>query len=115
MRALSSEDVPSWRDAVQEVAGGVRLLVEASPGARSERFPDGFDPWRGRIGVRVREPAQDGRANGAIVRAVAAFFGVAAAQVTLESGAAAGRKSLLVRGVGARQAQERLAPLLEAP
>lgn len=106
--------VASWRDAVVPAPEGVRLLLVATPGAREARFPDGFDPWRGRLGVRVREPALDGRANGAVLAAVAGFFGVPAAQVELAAGATDRRKTVLVRGLGAEPARERLALLLEA-
>jgi uncharacterized protein (TIGR00251 family) len=100
--------VPTWRDAVQEAPPGVRLLVEVSAGAREARFPDGFNPWRGRIGLRVRAPAQEGRANQEVVASVAAFFGVPGARVALEAGHLDARKSLLVAGVGKAAAEARL-------
>lgn len=104
----------SWKDAVQEAPAGIRLLVEVAAGAREARFPDGFNPWRdGRIGLRVRAPAQEGRANAEVCAALAAFFGVPGAQVSLESGATDARKAVLVRGVARPAALARLAPLLE--
>ena len=87
-----------WRDAVQQVPGGVRLLVEVAAGAKQSRFPDGFNPWRdGRLGVRVRAQALEGRANDEVVSLVAAFLGGAA--VTIESGPADARKTLVARGI----------------
>ncbi|MEA3189737.1 MAG: uncharacterized protein QOD77_319 [Thermoplasmata archaeon] len=104
----------SWRDAVQEVPGGVRLLVEVAANARAGRFPDDFNPWRdGRIGVRVCAPAQEGRANAEACATVAAFFGVPGGRVELEAGAADARKALLVRGVAREAVLDCLAPLLE--
>jgi hypothetical protein len=105
--------VAVWTDAVRAVPGGVALLVEATAGARDERVPDGFNPWRGRLGVRVREPAQDGRANEAIVRAVAAFFGVPAASVHLDAGHLDTRKQLTIAGMGVEQASSLLSKALE--
>lgn len=102
----------SWRDAVQPVEGGVRLLLEASPGAGHVRFPDGYNPWRGRLGVRVKEPARDGRANAAVLELLAEFFGVQSTQIVLENGALDSRKSVLVLGVDAATARARLAPAL---
>lgn len=102
----------SWRDAVQPGDGGVRLLLEASPGAGHTRFPDGYNPWRSRLGVRVREPARNGKANQAVLEAVADFLGVRAAQVTLESGEADSRKTILVAGVTVAEARTRLATAL---
>lgn len=103
-----------WRDAVQPSEGGVRLLLDAAPGAGHARFPDGFDPWRGRLGIRVREPARDGRANAAVLALVAEFYGVASSEVTLESGASDRRKAVLVRGVSLADARARLVPALGA-
>lgn len=104
----------TWRDAVQEVPAGFRLLVEVAAGAKEARFPDGFNPWRNRIGIRVRAPAQEGRANQDVVAGVAAFFGVPAARVSLEAGHLDSRKSLLVGGVRKAEAEALLEPLLEA-
>ena len=46
--------------------------------------------------VAVREPATDGRANAAIVRAVAAYLGVPPRAVLLRSGASSNIKVLEV-------------------
>lgn len=90
---------PSWQDAVQEASGGARLLLDVTPGAKEPRFPDGFDPWRGRIGMRVAAPAQEGRANADVVRALAAFFRHPTARVHIESGAADSRKAVRLMGL----------------
>lgn len=104
----------SWRDAVQPVEGGVRLLLEAQPGAGHARFPDGFNPWRGRLGIRVKEQARDGRANAAVLRMVADWFGVPSTAVSLESGTTDSRKAVVVLGIDVGTARSRLAPALEA-
>lgn len=97
---------------MQPVEGGVRLLLEAAPGAGHTRFPDGYNPWRGRLGIRVREPARDGRANAAVLGLLAEYFAVHSTQVVLESGALDSRKSVVVHGVDAATARARLAPAL---
>lgn len=91
----------------------MRLLVEVSAGAKEARFPDGFNEWReGRIGVRVRAPAQEGRANEEVVKAVAAFFAHPTGRIHLESGRLDSRKSLLVLGLAKADVEARLEPLL---
>jgi uncharacterized protein (TIGR00251 family) len=90
----------------------VRLLLEVTPSARTSQFPAGFNPWRGRIGIRVRAPAQEGRANQEVVASVAAFFRVPAARVAVESGHLDSRKSLLVMGLGKGDAEALLAGAL---
>lgn len=106
--------VAHWRDAVQPAEGGVRLLLEASPGAGHARFPDGFNPWRGRLGIRVREPARDGKANQAVLALLSEFFGVPGGAVVLESGATDSRKAVVVRGIDVAAARARLVPALGA-
>ena len=104
-----------WSESVQDVAGGSRLLVEVSAGAKEARFPDGFNPWReGRIGVRVRAPAEDGRANEKVVRLVAKFLAVTAGAVRIESGAQDPRKSLTVAGLARSDALRLLSTALGA-
>lgn len=99
----------TWRDAVQEAEGGVRLLVEVTAGAKENKFPDGFNAWReGRIGVRVRAPAQDGKANQEVLATVGKVFGAGPAGVQLAAGATDARKSLMLVGVSRAKAIELL-------
>lgn len=108
--------VATWRDAVEAVPGGARLLVEVAAGARAARLPDGDNPWRNRVailGIRVRAPAQEGRANEQALARLAAFFGVPRSQVLQESGAADSRKALLVQGVDQAAAEALLHASLE--
>lgn len=100
----------SWQDAVEEAPGGARLLLDVSPGARQARFPDGFEPWRKRIGMKVRAPAQEGEANAEVVRALAGFFGHPTARVHIESGAADRRKAVRLMGLDRAAALAALAP-----
>jgi uncharacterized protein (TIGR00251 family) len=79
------------------VAGGVRLLVEVTPGASRDEFPAGFDTWRGRIKAKVSAPASDGKANRALVELVGRYLAVPASAVEVEQGATDRRKTVLVR------------------
>lgn len=86
-------------DAVEEVPGGVRLLLDVQPGASKDEFPAGYEPWRKRIKCRVTAQAQDGAANAAVVAAVASFLGVPAARISITAGATDRRKSVVIAGV----------------
>jgi hypothetical protein len=95
---------------VEATPGGTRLLLDVSPGAKEARFPDGFEPWRKRIGMRVRAPAQDGEANADVVRTLAAFFQHPTARVHLESGMTDRRKSVRLMGLDRAVVLAALAP-----
>jgi uncharacterized protein YggU (UPF0235/DUF167 family) len=61
----------------------IQLNLKAHPGARDERvtlLPDG------KLDVRVRAPALDGRANAAVLSAVAVALGLRPRQVRLLRG-----------------------------
>jgi hypothetical protein len=88
-----------WHDAVQDCPGGVRILVEAQPGASRAVFPDGFNPWRHRLGVAVKAQAQGGKANQEVCSLLAAFFKTPDRDVSLVAGASDSRKTVQVLGI----------------
>lgn len=89
------------------------MLLDVAPGAKEACFPDGFEPWRKRIGMRVRAPAQEGEANADVVRTVAAFFAHPTARVHLESGATDRRKAIRLMGLDRDQVLAALRPHFE--
>lgn len=94
--------------AVRSCEGGILLDVDVTPSAQEDRFPDGYNEWRERIGARVRAPAEDGRANRALCEIVADAFGIDTGHVGVEHGHTASRKTLIVRGLSADEATTRL-------
>jgi uncharacterized protein len=104
----------SLEDAVREADGGVALNLEVQPGARSEGFPAGFNPWRGRIQARVQAQAENGDANEAVRGLVSQFFQVPSAQVQFTQGATARQKTVVIQGVPWRVALARLREGLQA-
>ena len=63
------------------------------------------DSHDGVLVVRVREPATDGRANQAVVEAVAAALGVPRGSVRITAGASSRRKVVEVQGDDVRLAE----------
>lgn len=62
--------------------------VVVKPGSKQP----GVSEESGELVVRVREPARDGAANAACIRALAAFFAVAPSAIALVRGARSKRK-----------------------
>jgi uncharacterized protein (TIGR00251 family) len=90
--------MPDISDALVETSEGVILSIEVTAGAKRERFPAGFNPWRKTIGCRVAAPALEGRANAAVLSIIARSLGVPASSVTILSGATSSAKKVLVKG-----------------
>lgn len=71
------------------------LLVKAVPGASRDEVAG----WLGeRLKIRVRQPAEDGRANRAILELLAGGLGVDVGRLEIVSGATNPEKRVLVRG-----------------
>jgi uncharacterized protein len=84
-----------------------RLEVVAKPGARAA----GIARRGADVVVAVRERAIDGRANEAVLRAVAAWLELAPSRVTLLRGAGARRKVLACDGIDEAGLERRIAGL----
>jgi uncharacterized protein (TIGR00251 family) len=74
---------------------GVRLAVRVVPKASRSRIVGLVD---GALKVQVAAPPEDGKANAALVEAIAAALGVARREVTLATGAASRNKLVEIAG-----------------
>ncbi|HUF53270.1 MAG TPA: DUF167 domain-containing protein [Dehalococcoidia bacterium] len=86
------------------------LRVRVTPGAREA----GLSGWhQGTLRLKVREPAEKGRANDAVVRLLADKLGVAPTSVSLKRGAASREKLFEVEGLSEEEILRRIgAPML---
>jgi uncharacterized protein len=90
-----------------ETAAGLVLAVKAQPGARRVKIgpvlPAASSPgWPAfRLKIAVATAPEDGKANAAIIQALADWLGVKPASVTQEAGTTARDKKFLVAGAPA--------------
>lgn len=91
--------MPSIEDALFEDRHGTYIAIEVSAGARTSIFPSGYNEWRKTIGCRVTAPALEGRANKAVISAIAESLDVPQSSVTISSGATSSLKRVLVTGM----------------
>jgi len=82
-------------DAITAGKGGIYLNVHAQPGARK---PQLRGMHGGAIKIAVREAAQDGKANDALVRFVADALGCSRQQIEVASGHTSRQKRLFISG-----------------
>lgn len=91
---------------VTEHADGCVLAVRAQPGARRNAI---VGEQAGALKVAVSAPADQGRANAALVEVLAEGLGLKRSQIALLSGAGQRQKRFLVRAVTVPQLQVLLA------
>jgi uncharacterized protein (TIGR00251 family) len=73
----------------------VRIRVSVRPNCRTEEIKERPD---GPLLVKVKAPAREGKANAAVIRAVARHFGVPRTTVTIVAGHKGRTKTLEIRG-----------------
>jgi uncharacterized protein (TIGR00251 family) len=88
---------------------GVLLPVKAKPGARKDSV---VGEQAGALRVSVVAPAEQGKANEAIVRLLAQALGVQRNDVEISRGRSSSNKSFRIRGVSREELSRRLAELL---
>jgi len=89
-------------------ADGVIVPVKAEPGSRHQGIRGEHG---GALKVAVRQAAEKGKANQALVETLAAELGVKKQQIELLSGATNGRKRFLIRGVDIETLRSRIEAL----
>ncbi len=72
----------------------MRIFVKAKPGAREENIEKLDD---NHFIVAVKEPPVQGRANAAIIRALADYFGLATSRLEIVSGRTAREKIVEIK------------------
>jgi uncharacterized protein len=90
---------------IAEHADGCILPVRAQPGARRERI---VGEQGGALKIAVHAPAQDGRANEAVLEVLREALGLKRSQVELMGGASSRTKRFLIRGLTPLELEVRL-------
>ncbi len=84
--------------------------IAVTTGSKVEEI-SGFDKWRDRLAVRVKEKPIQGKANAATVRLFSEILGVPATDVRIASGEKSSLKTIRVE-IGADKVKERLEQIL---
>ena len=88
----------------------LRIALKVVPGSTRE----GIAGWLGdALKVRVRAPAEAGRANAAVVRVVAEALGLPADSVRIASGASSPKKILAIDGIDLAALRARVDALID--
>jgi len=93
--------------AIRQADNSVEIALRVHPRARRAGITGIHD---NRIKLAVNAPPEDGQANRAIVKLIAATLGVASRQVEIIRGATSRSKDVRVTGVTLAEAVERLLP-----
>ncbi|SFM44911.1 DUF167 domain-containing protein [Methanolobus profundi] len=89
----------SFEDALKEIAEGVIIDIEVTPGSKSLCVPSGYNLWRKRIEVRLSQNAQKGKANEQLIASLADLFGLRSSGISIVNGMHNSKKSLLLEGI----------------
>ncbi len=90
-------------------AQGAILSVKASPNSKQAGLT-GFH--EGALKVAITQPPEKGKANGAIVRALAAALGLRKGQIEAISGLTSREKRFLIRDLTPHEVEERICAIV---
>jgi hypothetical protein len=93
---------------IEQKQDGVRIAVKAVPGSSRDRIAGVHGD---ELKVCVAAPPEKGKANARICELVAEALSVPVREVEVASGAASAHKVVLVRGIDAATAAQRLATI----
>ncbi|HOO55103.1 MAG TPA: DUF167 family protein [Methanothrix sp.] len=96
------------REAIDPHPRGVLIRFEVAPGSSRLLVPSGFNPWRKSLEAKLTERPTKGRANLQLEKAVADLFGIGAERVSVTAGQKSSRKTVLVLGIDADEAERLL-------
>ena len=96
-----------WNKALTETSEGVYIDIDVSPGSKSTGLK-GYDEWRKRIKVSVKEEARDGKANSALTSFLSELLGISGSHVTITAGHTSSQKRVLITGIEKSQLIEKL-------
>jgi uncharacterized protein (TIGR00251 family) len=97
---------------LQPHAQGVVLSIRAQPGAKRAGI---CGQHNGMLKIAVTQVAEKGKANAALIEALAEGLGLRRSQLQLLSGETARAKRILVRGIDADRLADRIAAMLAKP
>jgi uncharacterized protein (TIGR00251 family) len=90
---------------LMENAGAIRFALKVVPGASRDRVAGALGDA---LKVAVSKPPQDGQANAAVVKLLAAELGLGAAQITITRGHGSPRKEISITGASIADLEQRL-------
>jgi len=105
--------MPEIADALLENRHGTIILLEVTPGAKTDVFPAGYNEWRKTISCRVTAQAFGGKANRAVISLVSEKLAVPVSAVSIQSGATISQKRVLVTGINKKNLLLRLQDITE--
>ena len=89
---------------LKETKEGTLLFVYVQPKAKKNEI-EGIDEWRGRLKVKVKAPPVGGKANKELLRFFSKLFDT---EVEIVRGETSREKDLLIKGLNAKEVEEKL-------
>jgi len=99
-----------WTRAIADDAGGTVITIHVTAGAKKPLCPAGYHEWRNAILCSVTAPAVGGRANRAVLDAIAEAFAIPVNRLSIAGGATSPRKRIRIAGYSREELIGRMSP-----
>ena len=100
------------RSAITNAPHGSFLTIEVNAGSKTRKFPTDYNAWRHAVGIQVKSPAIEGKANKAILDLIAETLDISKSSVSIASGQTSSVKRIYIEGITPELLGETLSKLL---
>jgi len=100
-----------WTRAIADDAQGAVITIHVTAGAKKSVCPAGYHEWRNAILCSVTAPAVGGKANRAVLEAMAEAFAISASRISIVGGLSSPQKRIRIAGCSRQEAIATLSPL----
>jgi uncharacterized protein (TIGR00251 family) len=100
-----------WTKAITDDAQGAIITIHVSAGAKKSVCPAGYHEWRNAVLCSVTAPAVGGKANRAVLEAIADAIAVPASRLAIVGGATSPQKRIRIEGCSRQELIATLSPL----
>ena len=93
---------------ITKTSEGILLRIHVTPGAAATEFPAGYDEWRHALQARLHAPAQENKANDALITTLASFFNLRPQDLKITTGQSSRDKTVQLTHITEPQVRTKL-------
>jgi uncharacterized protein (TIGR00251 family) len=99
-----------WTRAITDDAQGAVITIHVTAGAKKTVCPAGYHEWRNAIVCSVTAPAVGGKANRAVLDAIAEEFAIPVSRLSIVGGATSPQKRIRCAGCSRQELIVKISP-----
>ena len=93
----------NFQNAISQKNKDILIHIIVTANASNKIFPAGYNQWRNKIEIKVKEKPKDNKANQEIIETIAEYFNLSHKMITITSGEKNREKTILIKNISKQQ------------